>query len=150
MNLKEKIQKDLIDALKQRNETKTSVLKMILASVLNKEIELKKKDEGLPEETIQKVIKSEAKKRRESIEAYTKAGRQELAQKEKNELLVIESYLPQELPDEEIERIAKETVDELRAGPQDFGQAMKEVMAKTKGQADGKKVSEIVKQLLKA
>ena len=150
MNSKQKIQSDLTTALKEKDYTKISVLKMLLASVINKEIELSKKDEGLPKEEIQKVIRSETKKRHDSIEAYTKADRPDLADKEKRELAVLKPYLPEELPDEKIEKIVKETIEETSADSmQDFGKVMKEAMIKIKGRADGKKVSEAVKKFLK-
>lgn len=143
---KEKIQKSLKESLKEKNEIKNSVLKMLLASIVNLEIQLKKKEEGLTEGETQKVVKSEAKKRRDSIEAYEKAGRNELAKREKEELVILKDYLPKELSDKELSKIAEEAIKKTGA---DFGKTMKEIMAKTKGQADGKKASEIVKQILK-
>jgi len=151
MNLKEKIQKDMILALKGQQKSESSVLKMLLSAINNGEISARKKDKGLNEEEIQKIIKSETKKRRDSIEAYEKADRRELAEKEKEELLILKKYLPEELSNEETEKITKEIINKLKTSSmQDFGSVMKEVMKKTKGQADGKKVSEIVKQLLSA
>ncbi|MCF7835674.1 MAG: GatB/YqeY domain-containing protein [Candidatus Marinimicrobia bacterium] len=149
MGLKDKIKKDIISALKEKDELKSSVLKMLLAAINNGEISAKKKDEGLNDQEIQKIIKSEAKKRKDSIEAYEKAGRKESAEREKDELALLKEYLPQEITDEELEKITKETIDKLEASSmQDFGAVMKEVMKKTEGTADGKKVSEIVKKIL--
>jgi len=149
MGLKEKIQKDMIVTLKNKQEIENSVLKMLLSAINNEEIRAHKKNEGLTEEEIQKIIKSETKKRRDSIEAYEKANRIELAEKEKKELSLLKKYLPKEISNEETEKIIKETIKKLKANStQDFGSAMKEVMKKTKGQVDGKKASEIVKQLL--
>ncbi|MCG2695188.1 GatB/YqeY domain-containing protein, partial [Candidatus Parcubacteria bacterium] len=112
-------------------------------------IKQNKKDEGLTDDEIIKIIKSEAKKRNDAIEAYTKGGRNELAQKEKEELAILKAYLPKELPDEEIEKIVKEAIIETKAeSMEEFGNIMKEAMIKLKGQADGKRVSEIVKKLL--
>ncbi len=147
--LKQTIRDDLKESLKQKDELKTMVLKMIVSSINNKEIELKKKEEGLSDEEIRKVIKSEAKKRTDAIEAYTKANRQDLSEKEEKELTIIKKYLPEELSNEEIEKIVKETIKETGAkSMQDFGKIMKEAMMKTKGQADGNRVSKIVKELL--
>lgn len=149
MQLKDKIQNDMISALKERKEIEGSVLKMLRASVINAEIKQNKKDEGLTDDEIIKIIKSEAKKRNDAIEAYTKGGRNELAQKEKEELAILKAYLPKELPDEEIEKIVKEAIIETKAeSMEEFGNIMKEAMIKLKGQADGKRVSEIVKKLL--
>jgi len=92
MSLKEQIQKDIKESLKNKEELKVSVLKMLLASILNKEIELTKKEVSLSPEEEQQVLKSEAKKRRKAIEAYEKAGRQDLANKEKEELEILKSY----------------------------------------------------------
>ncbi|MBU1178842.1 GatB/YqeY domain-containing protein [Patescibacteria group bacterium] len=147
--MKKSIQNDLKESLKKKDENRISVLKMILAAINNAEIKLKKKEDGLSEEETQKAIKSEAKKRSEAIEAYTKANRPELAEKEQKELLIIKSYLPEELSDEEIEKIAEEVIQKTGANSaQDFGKIMKEVLAKTQGRADGKKTSEIVKNML--
>ena len=146
---KEKIQQELKQSLKEKNEIKSSVIKMLLASILNLEIQLKKKEEGLTEDEAQKVVKSEAKKRRDSIEAYEKAGRTDLAKREKEELSILETYLPEEIKDEEIEKIVKEIITETKAkSMQDFGNVMKEVMAKVSGKASGERVSKIVKELL--
>lgn len=149
MNLKEKIRNDLKEALKKREELKISTLKILLSSITNSEIQLRKKEEGLSDGETQKIIKSEAKKRKEAAEAYEKGARQELAEKEKNELAILKSYLPEQLSDEEIGKTVKETIAELDAeNADDFGKVIKKVMEKTKGQADGNKVSEIIKKLL--
>jgi len=149
MDLKKQFQKDLRDALKQKNEKVASTLRLVLASVQNKEIELGKKEKGLSEEETQKVIKGEAKKRKDSIEAYEKAQRSDLKEKEEAELKILEKYLPPELPDEEIEKIVKETIAESGSTSQtDFGKVMGAAMGKLKGRADGNKVGSIVKKLL--
>ncbi|MFH1978783.1 MAG: GatB/YqeY domain-containing protein [Patescibacteria group bacterium] len=149
MSLKEKIKNDLTGSLKQREVLKTSVLKMLLASVLNAEIDQKKKDKGLSDTEIERVIKTEAKKRQDAIEAYEKAGRTELAEKEKEELIILRTYLPEEMAEEEIEKIVKTSIEKTKAeSMQDFGNVMKEAMAKIAGRADGQTVSSIVKKLL--
>jgi len=101
MTLKEKIQKDLIISLKERDELKTSVLRMLFSNFLNKEIELKKKEEGLNKEDEAQVVKSEIKKHNKAIEAYEKANRLDLAGKEKKELEILETYLPTEQDSED-------------------------------------------------
>ncbi len=147
--MKQKIQDDLRESFKKGEEPKTTVLKMIVSSIRNKEIELKKKENGLSNEEIQKVIKSEAKKRTDAIEAYTKADRQDLAKKEEEELSVIKTYLPDEISDEEIKKIVKQAIEETESeSMQDFGKVMKEAMTRVKGQADGNRVSSVVKKLL--
>lgn len=147
--IKNKIKEDLKDAMKKGEATRLSTVRMILAAINNKEIELRKKEEGLSDEEAIAVLRNEAKKRRDAIEEFQKAGRPELVQQEKEELSIVESYLPPELPDEEIEKFAKETIEELKAESQkDFGRVMREVMVKTKGRVSGEKVSRRVKQLL--
>ncbi len=149
--LKEKIRQDLKTALKERDERKTSTIKMLLAAVQNKEIELGKKETGLTDDEFLSVIRSEVKKRQDALSAYDSAGRPELAEKEKAELTILQSYLPPELSDEEIEKIVKESVKELSASsPQDFGRVMKETMAKLKGKASGDRVGKKVKESLGA
>jgi len=149
MNLLGKIKNDIKNALKQQERRKLSVLKLLSAAITNEEIRLGKKETGLTDEEILKVIKSEAKKRKDSIEAYTKAGRNEMANEEKEELLILGLYLPPEMPDEEIEKIVKEAIKETGAGSMaDFGKVMKIAMEKIKGQADGNRVGEIAKKFL--
>ncbi len=149
MALKETIKEDLTNALKEKSELTVSVLKMLVSSINNEEIKQKKKEEGISEEDTEKVVKSEAKKRKDSIDSYQKANREDLAKKEQEELDILKKYLPEEMPDEEIENIVKSVVAETGASSQeDFGKVMKEVMTKTKGQADGKKISEFVRKYL--
>lgn len=142
----EQIQKDLTEALKSKNEAIVSTLRLSLSEIHNRQIE---KQAELTEKDIVVVLRKEAKKRQESIEAYEKGGRQELADKEKNELQFLSKYLPQEMSPQELEKIVKEVIGKV--GPQgagDFGKVMGVVMGKVKGQIDGAKVSEAVKKLL--
>jgi len=97
---------------------------------------------------VQKYTK-EAKKRQEAIEAYQQAGRQELAAKESKELDILSKYLPQELSGEEVEKVVKETINEIgTVSQQDFGRVMSKVMEKLKGKVDGSKVAQAVKKLI--
>jgi len=149
MSLKEKIRNDLNASMKNREELKTSTLKMLMSAIANKEIELKKKDTGLANEEIERIVKSEAKKRNDAAEAYEKGGRPELAEKEKNELSILGAYLPEEMPDEKVEKIIKECIEFIKAkSMEDFGKVMKETTSRLRGQVDGKKIAEIVKKLL--
>ena len=144
--LLEQIQNDLKTALKEKNELQVSTLRLLLAETHNRQIE---KQAELTEEDIVAVLRKEAKKRQESIEAYEKGGRQELADKESKELLILSKYLPQEMGPQELEKIVKEVIAEVGAqGVGDFGKVMGGVMDKVKGQIDGAKVSEVVKKLL--
>src|SRR3989344_6458829 len=102
MTLKQRLQEDLVGALKQGDAERRSTLAMVQAAVKNKEIEKGKKEEGLSDEEIVEVLRSEAKRRKDAVREYEKASRPELAQKERAELAIIESYLPAQLSDDEI------------------------------------------------
>lgn len=147
MNLKDKIISDLTTAMKAKDANRTSVLRMVKANLMNKQIE---KGVDLTDEEITKALQTLVKQRRDSIEQYEKAGRAELAQKEKTELVVIEEYLPQSAPPEEIEKAVEEAISETGAGSiKEMGAVMKAAQAKLAGKsADGKLVSEIVKAKL--
>lgn len=132
---------DLKKAMQQRQADKVSALRLLVAALKNARIE-KKADLNEAEEVA--VLNKEAKKRHEAIEMYKKGGRQELADKEKAELQIIKGYLPQQMGEEKIKKLVKEMKQAGELGD-DFGQAMKLVMAKLKGQADGKLVAEVVK-----
>ena len=142
----EKIKSDLNEALKAKNETKVSTLRFLLSAINNKTIELQR--ELIDEETIQ-VIAKQVKERKESIAAFSAAGREELASKEKDEMALLSIYLPQQLSEVEVEKIVNEVVSQLGAtGPGDFGRVMSAVMARFKGQVDGNTVSALVKKSL--
>ncbi len=144
--LTEKIQKDLTEALKSKNEVAVSTLRLLLSEIHNREIE---KQSKLNDEDIVVVIRKGVKQREEAIESYQKGGRQELADKEKQEKGVLSNYLPQEMTPEELEKITKEVIDEVGvSGPSDFGKVMGVVMSKVKGRIDGAKVAEAVKKLI--
>jgi uncharacterized protein YqeY len=147
MSLQQKINDDLKIALKAGDTEKVGVLRMLSAVLHNREIE-KGKDAKLTEEEVLQVLTREAKKRKEAIELFEKGGRPELAEKERAELTLIEAYLPKQMAREEV--IA--AVEKILAGLADksnAGLVMKAVMQELKGKADGKMISEIVKEKLK-
>lgn len=150
MNLKEKIIADLTTAMKARDTAKTSTLRMVKTAITNKEIEKGSKDTALTDDEITKLLQTLLKQRRDSIEQFEKAGRTELAEKEKAEVVVIEEYLPQAASREEIERAVAEAMAETGASSmKEMGAVMKAAQAKLAGKnADGKTVSEIVKAKL--
>jgi hypothetical protein len=153
MSLKEKIKEDLKLAMKEKRELEVSVLRQLLAVALTREKEKKFKEEGedvqLTEEEFLAVISSEAKKRRESIESFTKGKRNDLAEKEKEELVILEKYLPEQLPEEEIKKLAEAVITEVGAERvKDVGKVMAGLMPKVKGRADGSLVGRVVNQLL--
>lgn len=147
MSLKERIISDLTAAMKSRDAARTSTLRMMKASVMNREID---KGGALSEEELTKALQSLVKQRRDSIEQYEKAGRQELAEKERAEIEVIEAYLPQAATREEIERLVDEAIAETNAtSMREMGAVMKAAQARLAGRsADGRIVSEIVKARL--
>lgn len=149
--LKENLKEDLNKAIKGKDQITCSVLRMVLAEVSNKEKEKKYKEqkEELTEEEFLAVLISEAKKRRESVLSFEKGDREDLAKKERAELGVLEKYLPEQLPEEEIRKIAKDIIKELNPeGLKDMGKVMAAIMPKIKGKADGSLVNGIIKELL--
>jgi uncharacterized protein YqeY len=147
MSLKERLVSDLTAAMKAKDAARLSTLRMVKASVMNREIE---KGSDLTDEELTKAMQSLVKQRRDSIEQYEKAGRQELADKERAEIEVIESYLPQAASREAIERAVVEAISETGAtSMREMGAVMKAAQARLAGQsADGRTVSEIVKAKL--
>ena len=146
MHLSERLSEDLKKTLKAGEKDALSVIRMIKAAVKNKEIE---KGTPLGDEEINGVLLSLARQRKESIEQFSKANRQDLVEKETRELSIIKSYMPRQLTEEELKVIIEDAIKEIGAGSQkDTGKVMKFVMAKVKGQVDGKLVSELVKNLL--
>ena len=143
MSLSEQINKDLINALKSKEELKVSTLRMLKSALKNKEIENSKE---LSDSETTEVISKQIKQRRDSIDQYLKANRDELAQKEKKEVSVLEKYLPEQLSEYEIEKIIKKTILETAAsGPKDMGKVMSKVMPQLKDKADGTLISKIVR-----
>lgn len=146
--LLEKIKTDLKTALKEKDEATISTLRFLLAAIYNKEIELKKRGK-LTDDEVTGVIRQQIKQHQESIEAYQKGKREDLVKKEKQELAILRKYLPQELSPEELEKIVKETIEEIGAkSPADFGKVMGVVVGKVKGRVEGKVVAETVKREL--
>lgn len=147
MNLNEKIINDLTAAMRAKDANRLSVLRMVKANLMNRKIE---KGADLTDEEITKALQSLVKQRRDSIEQYENAGRAELAEKEKSELVVIEDYLPQAATKEEIERAVADAIAETGASSiKEMGAVMKAAQAKLAGKsADGKTVSETVRAKL--
>jgi uncharacterized protein YqeY len=149
MSLKDKITGDLTTAMKAKDANRLSALRMVKANLMNRQIE---KGADLTDEEITKALQSLVKQRRDSIEQYENAGRAELAEKEKSELVVIENYLPQAASVEEIEKAVSEAISETGASSiKEMGLVMKAAQAKLTGKsADGKLVSETVKAKLQS
>jgi uncharacterized protein YqeY len=147
MGLKEQILADIKEAMKNKEADRLSAIRMLQAAVKNKEIELR--PNAITDQDVMAVIKKATKQRKEAIEQYANAGRQDLADKEQFELSVLETYLPAQLDQAQVEKIVADVIAQLGAkSMKDMGGVMKEVQARTQGQADGKMVSEIVKSKL--
>jgi uncharacterized protein YqeY len=147
MSLSKQIVADLTTAMKAQDANRTSTLRMVKAAMKNRQIE---KGSELDDDDMQKLLRSLVKQRRDSVEQYEKAGRQELVDKEKAEIDVIETYLPQAASKEEIEQAVAAAIAETGAtSMKDMGGVMKTVQAALAGKnADGRLVSEVVKAKL--
>lgn len=146
MSLFDLIEEDFKNALKAKDEAVLNTLRLLKSSIKNKEIE---KKESLKEEEVLELVMKEIKKRKEAEDLYTKAGRGELAEKENQEIKILEKYAPEGLSDDELLVIIKEEISALGAeGPQDIGKVMSRVMPRVKGRADGNIVSKKVAELL--
>ena len=148
MGLKEKLQADLTDAIRSRNEVVSGTVRMLLAAITNEEV-AGKAAKVLTDAEIITVLSREAKKRREAVEAYTQAKRDDLAGKEKAEAAVIANYLPEQLSEGDIKKLIADAIAETGAkGPAGMGLVMKVLQPKIAGKADGGVVSGLVKAAL--
>ena len=151
MDILKKINEDLVTSMKskeERSQLRTSTLRMMKSSIKNAEIAKRGKGD-LTEEDILGVLSSMVKQRKESVEQYLKANRNDLAEKENKEINIIQVYLPEQLSSEEVDEIIKSTIQEAGiTSMKDMGRLMKEIMPKLKGKADGKLVSQRVKDII--
>jgi hypothetical protein len=146
LSLEEVIFNDMKKALKGNEKLKLSTLRLIRAAIKNAEISKKDK---LTEDEVIGIVASNLKKLEESLDIFTKGQRPELADKAKKEIEIVKKYLPEQLSEEEVEKIVKATIIKLEfKGLQDIGPAMKEIMPQLKGKADGKIVNKMVRDLL--
>jgi hypothetical protein len=147
MGLTERIAADLTDAMRARDQVRLGTLRMAKAALMNREVE---RGRTLDEPEVQQVLASLIKQRRDSIEQFQKGGRQDLADKEAAEIVVLEAYLPPPLDAAALERAADEAIAETGAtGPKDVGRVMKAVMGRLAGaMVDGKVISDLVRRKL--
>ncbi|HML22183.1 MAG TPA: GatB/YqeY domain-containing protein [Aggregatilinea sp.] len=146
MHPKEAVQENLKAAMKAGDTRRRETLRLMTAAFKQVEVDQRK---DLTEDDATAILMSEAKKRRESIEEMTRAGRSDLAEQEQYELSVIEEFLPRQLSDDELRRVVREAIAETGASsPKDIGALMRVVMPRVQGQADGKRVNAIVRELL--
>ena len=161
--LKQKIQEDLKSFLKAKEELGSSVLRMLISSLNNREIEKRAnlrrggklnedeviKEGQLSDEEIIEVITSEIRKRREAIAEFEKGKRDDLVEKEKKEMEILQKYLPEQIGEEELKNLVKEAIEKVGAKDmKDMGKVMAELMPKTRGRAEGGTISKYVKELL--
>lgn len=149
MGISEQVQKDMVEAMRSRDELRLSTLRMVKSAIKNKEID---KRGPLDDKEAQQVLATLIKQRKDSIEQFTKGGRQELADKEAAEIKLIEAYLPKAMGEEEIAAVVKATITEMGLpSMKDMGTVMKNAMAKLQAagaRVEGKTVSDTVKKQL--
>ena len=142
MTLSHRLQEDLTQAIRDRDEIRRDTLRMAIAAAYNAQ---KAAGRELTDDEVVAVLAREVKTRRESIEAYAAAGRDDAAQREQAEIDVVSKYLPAQLGEEELLSMVRETIDEVGASsPRDMGRVMAVLAPKTRGRADGKQVSATV------
>ena len=147
MSLRQRLDSDLKDAMRKKDAIRRTVLRTILSEIRNAEIASRNELDDLG---IQSVITKQAQQRRDSIEAYAAAGRDDLAQQESSELSIISGYLPEQLTEDEVNVVISEVLDQVNAqGLSDMGKVMGILMPKIRGRADGRLVNSIVSARLK-
>ncbi|KLO25039.1 GatB/YqeY domain-containing protein [Marinitoga sp. 1155] len=144
MELINKLNNDIKKFMKEKNSKALNAIKILKTEIKKAEVE---KQRELNEEEILTIIRKQIKMRRDSIEQYSNAGRNDLVEEEKYELEILQQYLPPEMSDEEIENIVKDIINEIGENAK-FGQIMGLAMKKLKGKVDGNRVNSIVKKLL--
>lgn len=146
MSLSDRLTEDMKQAMRDQDKFKLSVIRMIRSAIRNIEIDQRK---TLDDSEVLDILSREIKQRRDSLQEFDKAGRQDLVEPLKAEIVIISEYLPQQLSEEEIIGIVKETIQEIGASTKaDMGKVMGALMPKVKGRADGRIVNQTVQQLL--
>ena len=146
MGLRDRIEADTKDALKSGAKDKVSTLRMLNAALKNKKIDKRRE---LTDDEVSETVRTLIKQRRDSVEQFTRGNRQDLADKESAEIVVLEAYLPQQLTREEVEAMVRDAISQSGAqGSRDMGKVMKALVPLVGGRADGKLVSELVKNAL--
>jgi len=146
MSLEERLVEEMKQAMKSNDKLRLSTIRMIRSALKNKEIELRKR---LEDEDVVKVIQVMVRKGEESVEQFQAGGRADLVEKEKKEMEILKSFLPQPLSQEEIVKIIDQSIQETQASsPKDIGKVMKAVMPKIGGKADGRLINQLVKERL--
>jgi hypothetical protein len=150
MNIQERLASDMKAAMKAGEKFRLGVIRMIRSELKNEEIARGGRGYDLSEKETLEVLSRAAKQRRDAIREYENGGRTDLAEKEKKELIIIQEYMPEQLTEEEIEKLVAETMEDVGAtSPKDIGKVMSKIMPKVKGKADGRLVNRIVTEKLK-
>lgn len=146
MDLISRLSEDQKAAMKSGDQPRVALLRLLRTRIKEAEVEKRSK---LSDEEVYKIIQSEVRRRQEAIELFEKGGRGDLATREKSEIAILESYLPEKASEEEIAREAAKAIEDAGAtGPQDFGKVMKILMPRLAGRAEGSVVGRVVKDLL--
>jgi hypothetical protein len=148
MSLREELRGELVKAAKSRDKTRLSIVRLLISAIKNREIDLKRE---LCDEEVFQVISTMIRQGRESIDQFKRGNRQDLVDKEEEELHILTSFLPPQLSRDEVVDIVKELINETDAsGMKDMGRVMKEAISRVAGRAEGKMVSDIVRDGLSA
>ncbi len=148
MGLYETLQNDMRSAMKSGETVKLSVLRMLISAI--KLMEIDKKLKKIEDTDVSQILQKQIKQHKDSIEQFEKGNRGDLADKEKSELVILESYMPEQMGEEELTAMVKEAIAETGAvAKSDMGKVMKSVIEKAKGRTDGKSVNQIVMKFLK-
>lgn len=146
MSLSAQLNADMKEAMKTRNKFRLSVIRMLLAAIKNAEID---RQQALTDEQVEELLGRELKQRKDSLQEFEKAGRQDLATEVQAEIEIIAQYLPEPLSEAELTEIVQQTIRETGAASKaDMGKVMAALMPKVKGRADGKQVNQLVQQHL--
>ena len=148
MSLLDNLKKDMITAMKAKDKDTLSVVRMLMASVQNEQINL---GHDLTPDEENALMAKEYKQRKDSMAEFEKGGRQDLVDATKKEMAVVAKYMPKQMSADEVEKVVEETIAEVNASSmKDFGKVMGAIMPKVKGKADGKVVNETVKKVLQS
>lgn len=146
MSLSDRLNEDMKQAMKSQDKFKLSVIRMVRSTIKNSEIDLKR---PLDDNEVLDVLTREIKQRKDSLQEFTKAGRDDLADNLSAELVILAEYMPQQLSEEEVKAIVQQTIQQIGASSKaDMGKVMTALMPQVKGRADGKIINQLVQQLL--
>lgn len=152
MSIRQRLELDMKEAMKSRESERLTCIRMLRSKLQEREVQLRAthgREYVLTDEEAQSVVVGYAKQRRDSIDGYRQGGREEMAQAEERELALVQGYLPQQLSDDELRALVREAVAEAAASSaRDMGAVMKLLNARTRGRADGKRVSTLVREAL--